>query len=58
MADTLTKLAYQTFQQGKAAFALVHKNTASQLRNLINPPINELKAKPLSPEIDTILPMI
>jgi len=50
MSDTFTKLVYQTFQQGKAAFALVHKNTASQLRNLINPPINELRAKPLSPE--------
>lgn len=51
MSDTLTKLAYQTFQQGKAAFALAHKNLSSQLLNVLHPPLNELKTKPLSPEI-------
>lgn len=51
MSDTFTKLAYQTFQQGKAAFALAHKNIGSQLLNLIYPPVNQLQTQPLSPEI-------
>jgi ubiquinone/menaquinone biosynthesis C-methylase UbiE len=51
MADTFTKLAYQTFQQGKAAFALAHKNLSSQLLNVLHPPLNKLKTQPLSPEI-------
>ncbi|MEQ8958526.1 MAG: class I SAM-dependent methyltransferase [Coleofasciculus sp. C2-GNP5-27] len=51
MADLITKLAYQTFQQGKAAFALAHKNLSAQLLNVFHPPLNELKTQPLSPEI-------
>jgi ubiquinone/menaquinone biosynthesis C-methylase UbiE len=38
MPETLTKLAYQTSQQGKSYFSLAHKVLGSRLRNLINPP--------------------
>lgn len=51
MSDTLTKLTYQTFQQGKSYFGLAHKTISTQLQNLINPPFNELRPKPLSPEL-------
>ncbi len=51
MSDTLTKLTYQTFQQGKSLFGLTHKTLSSQLLNLIHPPINELKTKPIEPKI-------
>ncbi|HBB32266.1 MAG TPA: SAM-dependent methyltransferase [Cyanobacteria bacterium UBA9273] len=51
MSDTLTKLAYQTFQQGKSVFALAHKSISSQLMNLVYPPVNQLKTQPVSPEI-------
>lgn len=51
MSDTLTKLTYQTFQQGKSYFGLAHKAISSQLLNLIHPPIHELKGKPIEPKI-------
>ena len=38
MPDTLTKLAYQTFQQSKSYFGLAHKALSSQLLNTIAPP--------------------
>jgi ubiquinone/menaquinone biosynthesis C-methylase UbiE len=38
MPDTITKLAYQTFQQGKSYFGLTHKTVSTQLMRLINPP--------------------
>ena len=38
MPDTLTKLAYQTLQQGKSYFGLTHKTISTQLMQLINPP--------------------
>lgn len=38
MPDTLTKLAYQTFQQGKSYFGVTHKSLSSQLMRAINPP--------------------
>jgi ubiquinone/menaquinone biosynthesis C-methylase UbiE len=44
MTDTLTKLAYQTFQQGKSIFGLTHKTLSSQLLNLLTP-----SAKPKNP---------
>lgn len=50
MSDTLTKLAYQTFQQGKSYFGLAHKTISSQLLNLIYPSDNQ-NLKPLGPEI-------
>jgi hypothetical protein len=51
MSDTLTKLAYETFQQGKSYFGLAHKTISSQLLNLISPPVNELKTKPIEPKL-------
>ncbi|MCA1990966.1 MAG: SAM-dependent methyltransferase, partial [Coleofasciculus sp. S288] len=51
MSDTFTKLAYQTFQQGKSIFALAHKNVSSQLLNLVYPPVTQLKTKPLPPAV-------
>lgn len=44
MPDTLTKLAYQTFQQGKSYFGLTHKTVSTQLMRMISPPRN-LKAQ-------------
>jgi ubiquinone/menaquinone biosynthesis C-methylase UbiE len=35
--DDLTKLAYQTLQQGKAAFGLAHKNVSRQVLKTIEP---------------------
>ncbi|MEM9264149.1 MAG: methyltransferase domain-containing protein [Cyanobacteria bacterium P01_F01_bin.13] len=37
MPDTLTKFAYQTFQQGKQAFGLTHKTLTSRLREVVSP---------------------
>jgi ubiquinone/menaquinone biosynthesis C-methylase UbiE len=53
MPDTLTKLAYQTFQQGKSYFGLLHKTVSSQLLNFVAPPSIEQKrkTKPLSLEL-------
>ena len=51
MSDTLTKLTYQAFQQGKSFFGLAHKSISTQLLNLIHPPINQLSTKPIEPEI-------
>lgn len=46
----LTKVAYQTFQQGKAVFALTHKSISSQLTSFIHPKRNE-QVESLSPEL-------
>lgn len=51
MSDPFTQLTYQAFQQGKALFALAHKNVSSQLLNLIDPPVNQLQTTPVSPEV-------
>ncbi|MGB7443726.1 MAG: methyltransferase domain-containing protein [Coleofasciculaceae cyanobacterium] len=51
MSDNLTKLTYQTLQQGKLFFGLTHKNLSTKLRNVVNPPINRLKPQSLSPEL-------
>ncbi len=50
MSDTLTKLAYQTVQQGKSYFGLVHKAVSTQLLNFAAPAPIETKPKtaPLS----------
>ncbi len=48
MPDTLTKLAYQTFQQGKSYFGLTHKTVSAQLMKLINPP-KEANTQELDP---------
>lgn len=44
--DTLTKLAYQTVQQGKSYFGLVHKAVSTQLLNLVAPAPEVTKPKP------------
>ncbi|MBD1939675.1 class I SAM-dependent methyltransferase [Microcoleus sp. FACHB-68] len=49
MSDTLTKLAYQSFQQGKTYFGLAHKAISSQLLNLVSPA--KQKTQPLHPEL-------
>lgn len=37
MPDTLTKFAYQTFQQGKQAFGYTHKTLINRLRDVVFP---------------------
>ena len=37
MPDTLTKFAYQTFQQGKQAFGFTHKTLINRLREVVFP---------------------
>ncbi|MEO1209052.1 MAG: class I SAM-dependent methyltransferase [Cyanobacteria bacterium J06638_20] len=49
MPDTLTKLAYQTFQEGKNYFGLGHKAIATQLQQVFRPAIKP-KFKELTPE--------
>jgi ubiquinone/menaquinone biosynthesis C-methylase UbiE len=44
MPDTLTKLAYQTFQQSKTYFGLTHKTISTQLMQAINPPQKKTQA--------------
>lgn len=50
MESTLTKLAYQTFQQSKSYFGLAHKTLSSSLLNFIAPP-PEQRGKPVPPEV-------
>jgi len=50
MPDTLTKLTYQTFQQGKNYFGLAHKILSSRLSSLVSPAV-ERQTTPISPEI-------
>ena len=50
MPDNLTKLTYQTFQQGKNYFALAHKILSSRLNNLVYPTL-EQKTKPIANEL-------
>ncbi|AFZ23041.1 methylase involved in ubiquinone/menaquinone biosynthesis [Cylindrospermum stagnale PCC 7417] len=50
MSDTLTKLTYQTFQQGKNYFGLAHKTLSSQLRKLVHPTL-EQQVKPIPNEV-------
>ncbi len=48
MPDTLTKLAYQAFQDGKNYFGLGHKAIATQLRQWLRPNI-QFKLAPIEP---------
>ncbi|WP_008317369.1 class I SAM-dependent methyltransferase [Leptolyngbya sp. PCC 6406] len=50
MADTLTKLAYQTFQDGKNYFGLGHKALATQLRLWFKPEL-KVKIEGITPEL-------
>lgn len=49
MSDTLTKLTYQTFQQGKNYFGLAHKILSTRLMNFISP--DERESKPIPNQI-------
>ena len=49
MSDTLTKLTYQTFQQGKNYFGLAHKILSTRLMNIISP--SQQQTKPIPTEI-------
>jgi ubiquinone/menaquinone biosynthesis C-methylase UbiE len=49
MPDTLTKLTYQSFQQGKNYFGLAHKVLSTQLMNMVSPAKRE--SKPIPPEL-------
>ena len=48
MADLLTKLAYQTMQQGKGLLGLVHKEASTRLMTLVAPD-GSPKTEPVSP---------
>jgi ubiquinone/menaquinone biosynthesis C-methylase UbiE len=50
MADTLTKLTYQTFQQSKNYFGLAHKTLSARLRNLVHPTLQQ-NIKPIPGEV-------
>ncbi|HEY9858102.1 MAG TPA: methyltransferase domain-containing protein [Candidatus Obscuribacterales bacterium] len=50
MSDTLTKFAYQTFQQGKSYFGLAHKALGTQLFRLAYPGFQR-ETKPLNPQL-------
>lgn len=49
MPDTLTKLTYQTFQQGKNYFGLAHKILSTRLMNLVSPSENQYR--PIPPDV-------
>jgi ubiquinone/menaquinone biosynthesis C-methylase UbiE len=53
MSDTLTKLTYQTFQQGKSYFSLAHKTLSVRLMNIIFPAHRQFK--PIPNEVIRIL---
>jgi len=47
MPDTLTKLTYQTFQQGKSIFGLAHKTLSTELMKVFSP--IDKKVTPIPP---------
>lgn len=51
MSDTLTKLAYQTFQQGKSYFGLAHKALSRQVLDAIAPLSSDQTFAPISPNL-------
>lgn len=51
MNELLTKTFYQTFQQGKGAFALAHKMVGNQVRQFLMPSSVNPNTNSLSPEI-------
>lgn len=62
MPDTLTKLAYQTFQQSKHAFGFAHKTLSTQLLNTLSTkkreepnPLNQEALQLLQRRIDQLL---
>ncbi|MBW4521770.1 MAG: class I SAM-dependent methyltransferase [Scytolyngbya sp. HA4215-MV1] len=50
MTETLTRLAYQAFQQSKISFGLAHKTLSYRLRDLIAP-LKESSIKPIANEV-------
>ena len=48
--EALTKLAYQSLQEGKKVFGFVHKSVGDRLTNTVIPK-QASKTQPLSPEI-------
>ncbi len=48
--DTLTKAAYQGFQEGKKVFGFLHKQVSDRLTNTVVPE-QASKSQPLSPEV-------
>ena len=50
MPDQLTKLAYQTLQQGKGLFGLAHKEVSTRLMGLLAPDASP-KTVPAEPEL-------
>jgi ubiquinone/menaquinone biosynthesis C-methylase UbiE len=50
MPDTLTRLAYQAFQQGKSSFGLAHKTLSYRLRDFVAPP-KDFHIKPVSHDV-------
>ncbi|NEP62577.1 MAG: class I SAM-dependent methyltransferase [Symploca sp. SIO2G7] len=54
MPDTLTKFAYQTFQQGKQVFGYTHKTLLNRLREVISP-IDPDRSSDISAPILTLL---
>ncbi|MGP1386709.1 MAG: class I SAM-dependent methyltransferase [Thainema sp.] len=53
MPDTLTKLAYQTFQQGKSVFSITHKSISDRLWELFYP--ERSKGTPLTSKALSLL---
>ncbi|MBD3883368.1 class I SAM-dependent methyltransferase [Phormidium tenue FACHB-886] len=54
MAEPLTKLAYQTFQQGKSYFGLAHKTISTQLLNWVAPDAKQ-EVEPITAEMLMLL---
>lgn len=50
MSDTLTKLTYQTFQQGKNYFGLAHKTLSTRIKDLVYPTLKQ-ETKPIPTEV-------
>ncbi len=56
--DSLTKIAYQTFQQGKQVFGFAHKTLSTRILNTVSPKERN-EPNPLTPEmIKSIQPRI
>ncbi|WP_414753427.1 class I SAM-dependent methyltransferase [Anabaena sp. CCY 9910] len=53
MSNNLTKLTYQTLQQGKNYFGLAHKTLSAQLRDIVYPTLRQ--TKPIPREVITKL---
>ncbi len=51
MPDLLTKLAYQSVQQGKSTFGVLHKTISNQLMSWVSPPPSERKPLTVPAEV-------